>query len=79
MLIPDMMELGVRSFRFEALYESEEELKQKILTYLKIINNSSTDNDLELIKRLGSMEKYGLSDKLSKTKSYKNRKKTINR
>ena len=79
MLIPDMKELGVKNFRFEALYESEEELKQKILTYLKIINHSSTDKDLELIKKLGSMEKYGLSDKLSVTKSYKNRKKTINR
>ena len=78
-LIPEMLELGVKNFRFEALYEKEEELKQKIHTYLKIINHSSSESDLDLIRELGSMEKYGLSDKLSMTKSFKNRKKNLSR
>ena len=78
-LIPEMLELGVKNFRFEALYEKEEELKQKIHTYLKIINHSSSEIDLDLIRELGSMEKYGLSDKLSMTKSFKNRKKNLSR
>jgi putative protease len=73
-LIPEMIKMGVRNFRFEALYENEEELKQKILTYLKLMDQSSTEIDFNLINKLGAMEKYGLSDKLSMTKSHKNRK-----
>ncbi len=74
-LIPAMKDLGITSFRFESLYERGDELKEKIMSYVKLISTSDFFFDEELFKRLGSLEKYGLTDGLSFSKEYRNRKK----
>jgi putative protease len=78
-LIPEWKNAGLSEFRFEALYERGEELKQKIIFYCNVINNSlKNEVDLSnaelLMKKLGVLEKYGLSDKIFTHKEHKNRK-----
>ncbi len=74
-LIPDWMKLGLSEFRFEALYERKDELKEKISTYANLIRNESSATSSELMKKLGVLEKYGLGETMLKTKEYKDRKK----
>lgn len=73
-LIPEWKKLGLSEFRFEALYEKGSELKEKILAYAHLIKNDSAHYDEVLMMRLGVLEKYGLSDKVFKTREHKNRK-----
>lgn len=74
-LIPEWMKLGLSEFRFEALYERKDELKEKIFAYANLIRNESSVYPEELMKKLGVLEKYGLGENILKTKEYKDRKK----
>lgn len=73
-LIPEWKKAHLAEFRFEALYERGEELKQKILFYSNLINNDEHLYNPEILKKLGVLEKYGLSDKVFSHKEHKNRK-----
>lgn len=74
-LIPEWKQLGLAEFRFEALYERGNELKQKIVSYADIISSDSLLSNEQVLKKLGVMEKYGLSDKVFVHKEHQNRKK----
>ena len=74
-LIPDWKRLGLTEFRFEALYENGNELKTKILAYADLIREDSAYYRDDLMKKLGVLEKYGLSENIAKNKIYKDRKK----
>lgn len=73
--IPEWKKAGLSEFRFEALYERGALLRQKILSYADIITSDSFDENEQLLKKLGVMEKYGLSDKVFVHKEHQNRKK----
>jgi putative protease len=72
-LIPQWKKLGLTEFRFEALYENGEELKNKILSYASLITGESSFDE-SLMQKLGVLEKYGVSDKVFNNRDYKNRK-----
>ncbi len=72
-LIPAWKKLGLTEFRFEALYESGAMLKEKIMAYAHLIRNDA-QYDEGLMKKLGVLEKYGVSDKVFNAKEHKNRK-----
>jgi len=74
-LIPEWKRHGLAEFRFEALYERGSELKQKILAYAEVIHSDSLVYNEQVLKKLGVMEKYGLSDKVFLHKEHQNRKK----
>ncbi len=75
-LIPEWKLKGLSEFRFEALYEKGNELKDKIVMYAQLIREDSANNyDEVLMKKLGVLEKYGLSDKAFDNREYKNNKK----
>jgi U32 family peptidase len=73
-MVKELKNLGVKSFRLEALNESTGDLFKKISTYLKLING---DIDLDqAVAQLQLVESYGLGlGQLDKTDSYKDRKK----
>lgn len=74
-LVKTLMQKGIGSFRLEALNEKPEEINLKILTYLQLMNHELTDH--QVFEKLKVMESYGLgSGQLSKTDTYKDRKKT---
>ncbi|RPJ71587.1 MAG: U32 family peptidase, partial [Alphaproteobacteria bacterium] len=74
-LVPEWKKLGLTEFRFEALYESGDALKDKILTYAHLIKDDSQSSYNEaLMAKLGVLEKYGLSDKAFDHREYKNKK-----
>jgi putative protease len=73
-LIPQFKKLGLTEFRFEALYEKKNELREKIRSYADLIANDESLYNEELMKKLGVLEKYGLSDKTFSTREHKNRK-----
>ena len=75
-LIPDWKKLGLTEFRFEALYENGEELKEKVLAYARLLEDDSASYKDDFMKKLGVLEKYGLSENIIKNKEYKDRKKT---
>lgn len=78
LLIPAWKELGLSEFRFEALYERGAELKDKISTYARLIqDDDSTLKNEALVKKLGVLEKYGLSEKAFDNKEYKNKKTSL--
>lgn len=74
-LIPEWKKLGLSEFRFEALYEKGEELKEKILSYAQLINDDTLAFPQDILKKLGGLEKYGLSDNVTGNREYKDRKK----
>jgi putative protease len=75
-LIPQLKAQGLSEFRFEALYERGDELKNKIVTYAQFLREDSNQSYNEtLMKNLGSFEKYGLSEKHLEERTYKNKKK----
>ncbi len=74
-LIPELLCLGVKEFRFEALYERENELKTKILNYKAILTNIDEAQVQKLIAAVGVLEKYGLSDGSHRDREYMDRKK----
>jgi putative protease len=75
-LLPELMDIGVRNFRIEALYETAAELKQKLEIYLKAIRREiGVENALEV---LGISEKYGVSEgQLLSIGRYKDKKKGL--
>ena len=74
-LVPEWIKQGLTEFRFEALYEKGNELKSKILAYADLIKNEEAIFPEELMKKLGILEKYGLSENMTKNRDYKDRKK----
>ena len=74
-LVPSFKNLGLSEFRFEALYERGDELKNKIMTYAQLIRDDSDYSyNQELMTKLGVLEKYGLSEKSFDNREYKNKK-----
>jgi len=75
-LANELQSKGVRNFRFEALNEDTEELRNKIEAYLNLVSGKITSS--ELISELGTDERYGISaGQLNSNKVYKDRKKQI--
>lgn len=74
-LVPELINLGVGSFRFEALYERGLELKKKVLSYKAVLYNSDVNETKNLINAIGVLEKYGLSDGSHRDREYHDRKK----
>jgi putative protease len=74
-LIPELLERGVSEFRFEALYERGGELEKKIMGYKKLLDNDASKLTQEIIKTIGVLEKYGLSDGSHRAREYQDRKK----
>ncbi|MBT3980209.1 MAG: U32 family peptidase [Bacteriovoracaceae bacterium] len=73
-LIEKVTSLGVREFRFEALFERGDELIKKISLYLDFLEGDMDSQTLK--KSLGVFEKYGLSSgQLNKKDRYLDRKK----
>ncbi len=73
-LVSSLKDKGVGSFRLEALNESTQEINQKILTYLKLLNDEVSSS--EAMNSLKVIESYGLGlGQLNKNDSYKDRKK----
>lgn len=76
--IPQWKKLGLSEFRFEALYETGLELKDKILGYAQLIKEDALSADNEaLISKLGILEKYGVSGKAFENREYKSNKTRI--
>jgi putative protease len=59
-LIPNFQNAGVRHFRFEALVEEGEVLREKVQGYLKVLKGQMTGNDLKA--RLGLKESFGVTE-----------------
>jgi len=72
-LIPDLLKLGVRNFRLEALFEDMDQLRRKVEGYSALIKGEASAEDL--YKRIGVVEKYGISEgQLYNIRRYKDRK-----
>jgi putative protease len=73
-LLPRLLELGVHRFRFEALFETAEELKRKIIAYSQFLSGSITIDNL--LTQSSTLEQYGVSDgQLLSIRTYQDRKK----
>lgn len=73
--IAKLVNCGVGNFRVEALYESPQELRQKIESYLALLNGQSAP--LNTLSQLGVVEKYGVTEgQLYNIRSWKDRKKS---
>lgn len=76
-LIPKLIESGVKEFRFEALYERGAELSKKVVGYSELLKSNNPKLSEDIIKTIGVLEKYGLSDGAHREREYKDRKKTF--
>lgn len=66
---------SVSHWRFEALYERSEVLREKIQAYLGLMNGTTTP--AQIVGLLGSTEKYGVTEgQLSNSRVWRDRKKT---
>lgn len=74
-LIPELRKNGVGEFRIEMLYERGAELKKKILGYKDLLINEDKDLSMDIIAKIGVLEKYGLSDGSQRERVYQDRKK----
>lgn len=74
LLLPEVLEAGVRQFRFEALKENDNKFINKVLSYLNFL---SSDIDAEKLNtQVGQNEKYGIdTSKILRKDSYKDKKK----
>lgn len=73
-LVKELKSKGVNTFRLEALSEKPREIIQKILTYLKLINEEISSE--EAVQELKLVESYGLGlGQMNKADTYKDRKK----
>lgn len=73
-LLIQMKKMGVKNFRLEALVEDEVLLRTKIETYLDLLNEKISSE--ELFNKLNVVEKYGItSGQLLKGQTYHDRKK----
>lgn len=67
---------GVSFYRFEALDENREDLEFKINLYADLLRTNSDEEDLELFKKIKTIEKYGMGEGTFVMKDdYKDRKK----
>lgn len=67
---------GVSFYRFEALEENRDELEYKINLYADLLRTNSDEEDLELFKKIKTIEKYGMGEGTFVMKDdYKDRKK----
>lgn len=74
-LIPDLLNLGVRNFRIEALTESSKEIANKLSQYREVMDRMK--NPEVIISTLDLEEKYGISEgQLLNTRVYQDRKKS---
>jgi U32 family peptidase len=73
-LLPTLLALDVYRFRFEALFETGDELARKISSYTDLITgNLSID---QLLAQSGALEQYGVSNgQLLSIRTYQDRKK----
>ena len=72
-LLAELKDRGVKSLRFEALNETEQDLNHKILVYLKLLNGTLSSQGA--VDELKVMESYGLGKgQMNKSDSYKDRK-----
>lgn len=73
-LVPELLELGVRHFRLEALFETETQLRAKIDAYTDLLHGNCMPE--ELYQRLGVVERYGVTEgQLYNIRSWQDRKK----
>ena len=73
-LLPSLLALDVRRFRFEALFESSEELRRKVFSYSQFLSGAITIDDLLI--QSSTLEQYGVSDgQLLSIRTYQDRKK----
>ncbi|MGL1902604.1 MAG: U32 family peptidase [Fibrobacterales bacterium] len=73
-LIDRFKEMGVSSFRIEALYETKEELRNKVNAYNEALTGALAPS--EVVSRIDVLEKYGVSEgQLMSTAVFENRKK----
>lgn len=74
--IKTLRNLGVSFYRFEALDENKEDLEFKINLYADLLRTNSDEEDLELFKKIKTIEKYGMGEGTFVMKDdYKDRKK----
>ncbi len=74
--IKSLRNLGVSFYRFEALNENIDELEFKICLYADLLRTNSDEEDLELFKKIKTIEKYGIGEGTFVMKDdYKDRKK----
>ncbi|HXH30166.1 MAG TPA: DUF3656 domain-containing protein [Bacteriovoracaceae bacterium] len=75
-LAHELQQMGVSSFRLEALGESGSDLVTKVITYLKLLKGEISSPDA--METLNLMESYGVGQgQLGRSDSYKDRKKEI--
>jgi len=75
-LVPELLGLGVKNFRLEALFETPSELANKIEFYNKLIMNQLSAEDL--FKSLGVAERFGVTEgQLYNIKTWQDRKKSL--
>lgn len=73
-LMKELIDKGATRFRLEALNETAQEIKLKIKTYLRLLNDEITVE--ETMSSLRLVESYGLGlGQMNKTDTYKDRKK----
>lgn len=74
-LVPELLQLGVKYFRLEALFEDAAELERKIKNYSELLKSNCSP--AELFDRLGVVERYGVTEgQLYNIKTWQDRKKT---
>lgn len=73
-LVPELLSLGVKNFRIEALFEKESELREKINAYNDLLQGEILPDNI--FKRLGVVEKYGVTEgQLYNIRTWQDRKK----
>ncbi len=74
-LVPELLNLGVRHFRLEALFEDALELRKKIAAYSALLNANCSPEDL--FNQLGVVERYGVTEgQLYNIRGWQDRKKS---
>jgi putative protease len=76
-LLPKLKEFGVSTFRLEALFETSNQIREKVLIYSEIISaNSSSIINSEYLKKINATEQYGVTDgQLFNISKFRDRKK----
>jgi putative protease len=73
-LVPELVGLGVKHFRLEALFEDASELERKVRTYSELLQAKCSPS--ELFDSLGVVERYGVTEgQLYNIRSWQDRKK----
>jgi putative protease len=73
-LVPDLLKLGVAHYRLEALFETADNLREKIVAYHELLNGHIDSSSL--YERLGVVERYGVTEgQLYNIRTWQDRKK----